>query len=122
MKRLLPFAAAGFALAATVALAQPQETARPERNLKVFPADIPQGDLMTAMQGFGSALGVNCSHCHVPGNFSSDENPNKDIARGMMRMTWTLNRETLPAIPGIEEARVTCFTCHRGEAEPATTS
>ena len=122
MKRLFPFAAAGIALAATVAFAQPQISPPPERNLKVFPTDIPQGDLMTAMQGFGSALGVNCSHCHVSGNFASDENPNKDIARGMMRMTWTLNRETLPAIPGLGEPRVTCYTCHRGEAEPAATS
>ena len=41
----------------------------------------------------------------------------------MMRMTWEINTETLPAIEGLHEAegmRVTCYTCHRGAARPAT--
>ncbi len=136
----LPFAA--LVLAGSVALAHPpghhaqpkaQPQARPApatkaepraatgqwRNLKVFPQDISRERLIGAMQGFNQALGVECSHCHVPGNFPADDNPHKDAARGMMRMTARINGELLPPIPGLHGGQVTCFTCHRGEATPA---
>ena len=136
MKSTLTLAAATLVLAASVAFAQPPQgspappagkgeqtppaAAPTGRNLQVLPADIPQRNLMNTMQAFTAALGVNCSHCHVPGNFRSDDNPKKNIARGMMRMTWQLNNQILPAIPGLSEPRVSCTTCHRGEAVPAT--
>jgi sugar phosphate isomerase/epimerase len=132
---LLP--AAGLALAGSVALAHPAhqqpnvspprpekavaQPAQPaaERNLQVFPRDITQERLMAAMQDFSRALGVQCSYCHVPGNFASDDNPHKEMARGMMRLTARLNQELLPAIPGLHRPRVSCFTCHGGAASPA---
>lgn len=135
MKPTLTLAAATMAFAASVAFAQPpqgslaQPPAKGEgqpspsapggRNLQVFPANVQQRTLMNTMSSFTAALGVNCSHCHVPGNFASDDNPKKNIARGMMRMTWQLNNQTLPAIAGIGPTRVTCATCHRGEAVPS---
>ena len=119
---LMAAAAALFGIArfAAPGAAQPgQEPA--ERNLKVLPRDIPQERLMQVMQGFTRALGVQCSHCHVRGDFSSDANPNKETARGMMRMTRVINQDQLRAIPGVDaDAAVSCFTCHRGEAQPAT--
>ena len=118
--------AAALVLAATVAVAQPPQTppsgqAQGARNLKVLPADIPQERLMGVMRSFTRSLGVQCSFCHAPGNFASDANPHKEVARGMMRMTAQINGELLPPIIGpSEERRVTCATCHRGAAEPAT--
>ena len=120
----LALSAAALLLAGSVAFAQPAATPAPtpppERNLQVLPRDMPQGQLMQVMQSFTRALGVQCSHCHVPGDFASDANGHKNIARGMLRMTQRLNRELLPEIQGLGEPRVSCFTCHRGEAEPAT--
>ncbi len=145
MIRSLALPAAALVLAGSVALAHPPQHHAPAkaqpapaakaqgsggqrapagapgaRNLKVFPQNIPQERLMAAMVGFSRALGVECSHCHVSGNFASDENPHKDAARGMMRMTAQINRELLPAIPSLHGGQVTCSTCHRGQTTPAT--
>ena len=50
------------------------------------------------MQQMNVALGVACGFCHVRGNFSSEENPRKA----------TTDESRL--------GRVTCYTCHQGEA------
>lgn len=97
-------------------------------NLHVLPDSLSRDQLIGIMRGFGDALGVRCGHCHVREgedfDFASDENPHKEVARGMMRMTWQINREILPAIDGLhgegEALRVTCYTCHRGAAVPDT--
>ncbi|WP_412068089.1 c-type cytochrome [Rubrivirga sp. IMCC43871] len=103
----------------------------PAQNLQVLPADTPPEQLRDVMRGFTRALGVRCEFCHVgePGtdflewDFASDAKPRKAVAREMMRMTWAINTETLPAIEGLRHPggmRVTCWTCHRGETTPAT--
>ena len=139
MKRsLAPFALAGAAaIAAASVLAQPaptpakQEFVWPDRitNAQVFPADLGAEQLRQTMVSFARSLGVRCTFCHVGPegapltqlDFVSDANPHKNIARGMVRMVRELNGETLPAILGpSDEWRVTCFTCHRGAAEPET--
>ena len=141
MHRLaLPVAAAAFAAsvalahgpqpAAPAAPAPKQDYAWPERitNAKVLPADIGAERLRQTMVGFSRALGVRCTFCHVGAegaplaslDFASDANPHKDIARGMMRMTGRINGELLPAVQGLDDAKVTCFTCHRGSTKPAT--
>jgi hypothetical protein len=105
--------------------AQPQPQPQPSgppgpagRNLQVLPADIPQERLIGVMRDWGQALGVQCSYCHVPGNFRSDANPHKNIARGMVKMTARINTELLPPVVGAaEEPRVTCRTCHRGSPD-----
>ena len=66
------------------------------------------------MQKFAKALGGNCQTCHVQGDFASDENPHKVIARKMITMTKELNAK----FPDGKE-HVTCWTCHRGTHEPA---
>jgi hypothetical protein len=144
--RLIGFAAAA-ALIGTAAiltapsLAQPpaagtpapprQEFVWPARisNARALPAEIGADRLRATMVGFSRSLGVRCTFCHVGTegqplstfDFPSDARPNKTIARGMIRMVARLNREDLTTILGASnEPRVTCYTCHRGSAQPET--
>ena len=56
--------------------------------------DWPGSRLRPVMIGFTRALGVRCSYCHkgeegkplITYDFASDENPNKNRAREMLRM------------------------------------
>jgi hypothetical protein len=99
----------------------------PHKNLKVLPQDITAPQLLGTMKFFAQSLGVRCSFCHVGAegqplstyDFPSDAKPNKDIARGMMRMVKEIDAN-LPAITGQADSKVTCFTCHRGSKSPAT--
>ena len=77
------------------------------------------------MQHFVQAVGVSCGGCHMPkGNFASDENPRKVKARQMIEMTKALNTQFFASYTPAEGestlGRVTCFTCHQGEAKPKT--
>ena len=98
------------------------------KNLKVLPAGIPRDQLSAVMKKFTASLGVKCAFCHVGEegkplstyDFASDANPHKDIAREMMRLTWRLNAQDLKAINGLKDAKISCFTCHRGAKEPLT--
>ncbi|MGI8931090.1 MAG: c-type cytochrome [Sphingomicrobium sp.] len=135
-KLLLVAGTTAFLAAAcnSIATAQPASApaATPQfKNLQVLPKDITRDQLMTNMKFFAQSLGVRCSYCHVGEegkslstyDFASDANPHKNIARGMMRLTWRLNAQDLPAIEGLhsaKSAKVTCFTCHRGAKEPLT--
>ncbi len=127
---LLAVACATFAAAvhsaADAQAAAPPATAHKYKNLKVLPADITQEQLRSTMKGFALSLGVRCSFCHVgvegqPStfDFASDANPHKNVARAMLRMTKRLNDE-LPTVSGHKDAKVTCYTCHRGAKEPVT--
>lgn len=130
------FALAGFVVfAAAGALAAPgsQWTPPTPTNLQVLDKKMVNRDLFEIMKGFTQSLGVRCQHCHVytgdnPNNlaafdFASDDKPTKRTARTMMRMTASINTEHLKGIgetPPAGEARVTCYTCHRGETKPQT--
>ena len=80
------------------------------KNLKL----LQPSELMPAMRAYKTALGVECTFCHVEGNFPSDEKQNKEIARKMISMTRDINGR----FPDSKE-HVTCYTCHRGATEPA---
>ncbi len=71
------------------------------------------------MRTFTVALGANCGFCHVQGDFASDENPKKEIARHMIEMTQHLNQQFNQA-RNDTKTYVTCYTCHRGANEPLT--
>src|SRR6185295_15865146 len=96
------------------------------RNRQVLPRDINSEQLRETMRGFAISLGVRCSFCHVgteqmdlsERDFPSDGNPRKTVARRMIRMVARLNRD-IPRYVG-RDARVTCYTCHRGASTPAT--
>ena len=78
------------------------------------------------MRHFVQALGMNCGGCHTRGNFASEDNPRKATARRMIEMTKRLNQRYFAAYtPGDAEStmgRVTCFTCHQGEATPKSSA
>jgi Photosynthetic reaction centre cytochrome C subunit len=100
---------------------------KPE-NLKVFPKDISHKDLIKAMKSFSFALGVHCDFCHAPKaggglrpelDFASDAKPEKETARGMMRMVMDINEKyikTMSADHPLEP--VSCVTCHNGHEKP----
>ena len=91
------------------------------RNIEVLKG-VPAGRLVRMMDmGYGRSLGVSCDHCHDTVEWESDEKRPKDVARQMMAMVGTINRELLPKIEGIESERpvVNCTTCHRGSTKPA---
>ena len=67
------------------------------------------------MRTFTAGLGVQCSYCHVQGNFASDDNPKKEVARKMIQMAMKINGEFPDG-----KMHVSCYTCHQGEAEPKT--
>ena len=81
------------------------------KNLKVLKLEAGQ-NIGQIMRTYTVALGVKCDHCHVAGNYASDDNPKKEIARMMIGMTQEINGK----IPGHEHdhVHVSCFTCHRG--------
>ena len=86
------------------------------------------GRLIANMKFFSQSLGVRCTYCHVGTDgqplstfdFASDAKEHKSTARAMLAMVATLNLKTLPAATGLPDAKVTCFTCHRGSTKPAT--
>lgn len=81
---------------------------------------VPQFE--TEMRHFVQAVGLGCGGCHTRGNFASDDNPKKVTARRMIEMTQALNRKYFPAFTPAEGestlGRVTCYTCHQGDATP----
>jgi hypothetical protein len=85
-------------------------------NLKIL---TPEG-YRPMMDVFVASLGVadqgGCLFCHtMPGQFASDDNPRKDVARKMLLMVKNINDQTFGG-----EQEVTCYTCHRGSTHPLT--
>ena len=101
------------------------------KNLKVLPRDISTKDLSRIMiDDFEDGLGVSCGFCHAEEkdshklDYASDEKPEKEIARLMMKMTLDVNEKyfqvTHPLI-GDSTLSITCVTCHRGQPRPGDT-
>ena len=121
----------GCLLATSTVHAQTQEWNWPDKpaNLQVLPKDWPGERLRPVMIGFTRALGVRCSYCHKgeegkPLNtydFASDENPNKNRAREMLRMLKDINAHLKNIQPsGDTRVNMWCNTCHRGRPRPMT--
>lgn len=85
-------------------------------NIQVL-KDIPEEQLLPSMQFITTALGVECSFCHVTDKghegFASDEKKPKATARQMMKMVGDINSNNFKG-----QQRVTCATCHAGHANP----
>lgn len=145
MRRLVELTATIAVLAIVVGCAavsqQKAEPPRPDdfqfHNLQVLPQNVTREELITTMRKFEQALGVECEHCHAPLppgaprpprrghhdldkllDFPSDAKTEKASARTMMRMTATINHDY---VSKVEQAHttVTCWTCHRGNTQPA---
>jgi len=111
---MLVAAIAAVLMQPAVAQEKPAVPPTPPTNLKVL--KLPPGaDIQQIMRTFTSGLGVQCVYCHVQGNNASDENPKKEVARHMIKMTQEINGKFHDG-----KLRVSCYTCHRGEAEPKT--
>lgn len=101
--------------------AQSPKRARPLENIKTLKGW--NGDQVRAeMRLMTEALGVKCDHCHVQGNFASDEKRPKHTARRMLELTMTLNAGNFashtPEAGQSRLGRVTCYTCHQGALLP----
>ena len=98
-------------------------------NLKVLPKDTPKPELIKIMRQFSGDLGVRCGHCHYAKspedfstfNFASDQKPEKEIARSMMKLAHETN-ESIDKIfkDDPNHLKVSCFTCHHGNEKPET--
>lgn len=92
------------------------------KNVKVM-TNTPAGRLLSIMEfGFGRSLGVDCTHCHIPGKWEAEDKPEKQIARDMSDMTTKINKDLLKNIKNLKSPNpiVNCTTCHRGQVKPAT--
>jgi hypothetical protein len=84
--------------------------------------NMPAGRLLAVMEmGFARSLGVDCTHCHVPGKWEAEDKTQKQTARDMSNMVSTINKDLLKNIKNLksESAIVNCTTCHRGQVKPA---
>lgn len=92
------------------------------KNVKNF-TRMPAGRILAVMQmGFSKSLGVDCTHCHTPDDWASDEKAAKVIARDMQAMAAKINGDLLKNMTSLggRQAVVNCTTCHRGSVKPAT--
>src|ERR1043166_9402928 len=89
----------------------------PPKNLKLL---APNTDIRFVMQSFNEALGVQCTYCHVQGDFAADTNPKKEIARKMIAMVRLIDT-SFPSSVGVFPDvyhEVDCMTCQRGNVKP----
>lgn len=81
--------------------------------LKGVPADL----VFPSMQFITASLGVECEYCHVcegqKMEFDKDDKKTKITARKMMKMMFAINKDNFEG-----HRQVTCYSCHRGAAEP----
>jgi outer membrane lipoprotein-sorting protein len=84
--------------------------------LKGVPADL----VRPSMQFITASLGVECEYCHVRGDhgleFDKDDKKTKVTARKMMKMMFAINKDNFEG-----HRDVTCYSCHRGAADPVGT-
>jgi photosynthetic reaction center cytochrome c subunit len=89
------------------------------KNIKVLNG-IPAEQVIPAMQFITASLGVECEYCHVRQEkgmaFDKDDKKPKIAARKMISMMFAINKDNFEG-----KREVTCFSCHRGAAEPIGT-
>ena len=91
------------------------------KNIQMLKA-MPAARLLRVMEmGYAKSLGVDCTHCHVPGQWEKEDKPTKQIARDMAAMMANINKELLTKIKNLKSAEpmINCTTCHRGQIKPA---
>jgi hypothetical protein len=126
-KYIVTAALSAFVIAG-VAFTSPNPPEEGFKNLKVLPKKTTHDELEKIMHDFNRDLGVKCNFCHAPAkdgsrhpDFVSDEKPEKNVAREMMRLTLKINKKYFqnkhPMI-GDSTLTITCFTCHHGTAHP----
>jgi hypothetical protein len=100
-------------------------------NLKVLSPEISRPELVEIMKGFTQGLGVRCTACHMGEegkplksyDFASDEKRMKQNARVMLQMVQEINSKNIPKLHlDAPPIKVSCYTCHRGQKQPAITA
>jgi len=105
------------------------------KNIKVLPKTWTSQQIGQVMNTFAESLGERCSFCHAEDpnapepaagqerrrDYSLDTVKQKDIARDMIKMVMSINDSTKGLSDGKVAEKVTCFTCHQGKKQPATT-
>lgn len=131
MRRMTLLVAALLGFVAVEAAADAPAWTWPDKptNIKVLGPEITGKRLGMVMRGFTRSLGVRCIHCHKGEegkplstyDFASNENPNKDRAREMLRMLSDINGHLKKIEPsGPTRVNMWCGTCHRGRPRPTT--
>ena len=118
----------GFTAVISIAAIEPVQNKTEYKNLQVLPKDISSKQLQHIMvDEFQDGLGVGCGFCHAKKegslllDYASDEKPEKEIARAMMRMTLEINKnyfEMEHPLIGDDQLVITCSSCHRGTPHP----
>ena len=85
------------------------------KNVKVL-TGMPAEQMGKVMNIISASLGVNCSYCHEGTNFAKENVGHKDDARRMLTMTLGINTAHFEGKPS-----VSCYTCHRGNTNAAST-
>lgn len=80
------------------------------KNIQVLKG-VPAERLTKIMFAFKDSLGVECTYCHIKDQFEKDDKTTKQIARKMIKRVLEINGDGLGG-------RVSCYTCHRGNARP----
>jgi hypothetical protein len=116
----VPMGAFPFETAAFAQAQKPPMSDQAFKNITVLKG-IPVDEFMGTMGLFSAALNVCCGDCHVGAGgtdpkWESDANPRKNIARKMVTMVQNINKQNFNGAQV-----VTCWTCHRGNSNPATT-
>ena len=107
------------------------------KNLKILPQDISEKKMDSIMDAYSRALKVNCDFCHAKAkkdmfsitpqtntnelDFAADDNPMKENARKMMRLTMDINKNYFhydSLVKPVYLNVVSCNTCHRGNPYP----
>ena len=82
------------------------------KNIQVLKG-VPADQLIPAMQFITASLGVDCEYCHDHQAMDSDDKKPKKIARQMVTMMFDIDKNNFDG-----RLEVTCYTCHRGAANP----
>ncbi|MES1147222.1 MAG: c-type cytochrome [bacterium] len=120
LARPLIFTASLALLGSSLAFTSPHVKQDPEANAETQYKNITSfkgqkaKEVIPAMHFMSSALGQQCSFCHVENDFASEKKPEKATAREMIAMTKGINERDFNGRPVI-----TCNTCHNGKAHPA---
>jgi len=85
------------------------------KNIQVLKG-MPAAQLNLTMHGIAAQLGTDCVHCHIWEDWAPDVKPAKLVARRMITMVQTMNKEYFSGAQVI-----TCWTCHRGNIHPPST-
>ena len=85
------------------------------KNIQVLKG-IPAEQVIPSMQFIAASLGVECEYCHVSHQMEKDDKKPKVTARKMISMMMAINKENFEG-----HREVTCYSCHRGSADPVAT-